>query len=172
MKILYRCDKKCWFFLITTHDFLHYHAVKPYPTPFITPTPNAASSSASPQYPPRGEVVCFRAGYFVFVWLPPAIYAISRPTRIEITPQHAPQCAFLCKIFIFFIKYLHKKKKRPIFALALRHEALKWWCHSSVGRAKDWKSLCPRFDSWWHHLKSLPNCCKTAIWDFSFIRKT
>ena len=25
------------------------------------------------------------------------------------------------------------------------------WCHSSVGRAKDWKSLCPRFDSWWHH---------------------
>ena len=111
-------------FLITTHDFLHYHAVKPYPTPFITPTPNAASSSASPQYPPRGEVVCFRAGYFVFVWLPPAIYAISRPTRIEITPPHAPQCAFLCKIFIFFIKYLHKKKKRPIFALALRHEAL------------------------------------------------
>ena len=27
------------------------------------------------------------------------------------------------------------------------------WCHSSVGRAKDWKSLCPRFDSWWHHRK-------------------
>ena len=26
-------------------------------------------------------------------------------------------------------------------------------CHSSVGRAKDWKSLCPRFDSWWHHLQ-------------------
>ena len=26
-----------------------------------------------------------------------------------------------------------------------------WRCHSSVGRAKDWKSLCPRFDSWWHH---------------------
>ena len=26
-------------------------------------------------------------------------------------------------------------------------------CHSSVGRAKDWKSLCPRFDSWWHHFK-------------------
>ena len=24
-------------------------------------------------------------------------------------------------------------------------------CHSSDGRAKDWKSLCPRFDSWWHH---------------------
>ena len=32
------------------------------------------------------------------------------------------------------------------FALAKRN-----WCHSSVGRAKDWKSLCPRFDSWWHH---------------------
>ena len=27
-------------------------------------------------------------------------------------------------------------------------------CHSSVGRAKDWKSLCPRFDSWWHHEES------------------
>ena len=29
------------------------------------------------------------------------------------------------------------------------------WCHSSVGRAKDWKSLCPRFDSWWHHRRPL-----------------
>ena len=27
------------------------------------------------------------------------------------------------------------------------------WCHSSVGRAKDWKSLCPWFDSRWHHYK-------------------
>ena len=26
-------------------------------------------------------------------------------------------------------------------------------CHSSVGRAKDWKSLCPWFDSRWHHPK-------------------
>ena len=31
------------------------------------------------------------------------------------------------------------------------------WCHSSVGRAKDWKSLCPRFDSWWYHSKCNSN---------------
>ena len=30
----------------------------------------------------------------------------------------------------------------------------KFWCHSSVGRAKDWKSLCPWFDSRWHHNKT------------------
>ena len=28
------------------------------------------------------------------------------------------------------------------------------WCHSSVGRAKDWKSLCHWFDSRWHHKSS------------------
>ena len=31
-------------------------------------------------------------------------------------------------------------------------------CHSSVGRAKDWKSLCPRFDSWWHHFLKQSEC--------------
>ena len=33
------------------------------------------------------------------------------------------------------------------------HPQTEKWCHSSVGRAKDWKSLCPRFDSWWHHFQ-------------------
>ena len=36
---------------------------------------------------------------------------------------------------------------------ALHLHSQKPRCHSSVGRAKDWKSLCPRFDSWWHHKK-------------------
>ena len=45
------------------------------------------------------------------------------------------------------------QKNIPTFAPANK----KWWCHSSVGRAKDWKSLCPRFDSWWHH-KETPKC--------------
>ena len=37
----------------------------------------------------------------------------------------------------------------------------KRWCHSSVGRAKDWKSLCRRFDSSWYHFKdSRLHCCK------------
>ncbi len=34
-------------------------------------------------------------------------------------------------------------------------------CHSSVGRAKDWKSLCPRFDSWWHHLEEKQKTVKS-----------
>ena len=36
-------------------------------------------------------------------------------------------------------------------------------CHSSVGRAKDWKSLCPRFDSWWHHSKEKQNNVKSLF---------
>ena len=34
-------------------------------------------------------------------------------------------------------------------------------CHSSVGRAKDWKSLCPRFDSWWYHLEEKQKTVKS-----------
>ncbi len=47
-------------------------------------------------------------------------------------------------------------------------------CHSSVGRAKDWKSLCPRFDSWWHHFLRKQNDVNPWISkkfrDFSFPR--
>ena len=47
-------------------------------------------------------------------------------------------------------------------------------CHSSVGRAKDWKSLCPRFDSWWHHFSRKKNDVNPWISkrfrDFSFPR--
>ena len=50
---------------------------------------------------------------------------------------------------LFSLKRLHRTKKVFNFALAKQR-----WCHSSVGRAKDWKSLCPRFDSWWHHEES------------------
>ena len=35
--------------------------------------------------------------------------------------------------------------------IPLQPQIAKKRCHSSVGRAKDWKSLCPRFDSWWYH---------------------
>ena len=38
-----------------------------------------------------------------------------------------------------------------ISMLTLHTQTQDRWCHSSDGRAKDWKSLCPRFDSWWHH---------------------
>ena len=55
---------------------------------------------------------------------------------------------------------LHESKKFYICAPLRETEMLfsfsslaKIRCHSSVGRAKDWKSLCPRFDSWWHHRK-------------------
>ena len=47
-------------------------------------------------------------------------------------------------------KKLWEWTKSITFALAIKKHS---WCHSSVGRAKDWKSLCPRFDSWWHHDK-------------------
>ena len=41
------------------------------------------------------------------------------------------------------------------------------WYHSSVGRAKDWKSLCPRFDSWWYHLQK-SNACNPTVVGFIF----
>ena len=56
---------------------------------------------------------------------------------------------FLNFLHKFSLKCLAVWKILPTFAPANK----KWWCHSSVGRAKDWKSLCPRFDSWWHHLQ-------------------
>ena len=47
------------------------------------------------------------------------------------------------------------------------HSQLRSWCHSSVGRAKDWKSLCPRFDSWWHHNFLVNKLCGSLkSWDF------
>ena len=48
---------------------------------------------------------------------------------------------------IFSIKICLNRKK----VIPLHPQTRNYWCHSSVGRAKDWKSLCPRFDSWWHH---------------------
>ena len=55
----------------------------------------------------------------------------------------------------FSSRDLADKKIISTFAVA------KLWCHSSVGRAKDWKSLCPRFDSWWHHSKEKQNNVKS-----------
>ena len=52
-------------------------------------------------------------------------------------------------------KNLVVSKNSCTFALAIeKHRSLQdiKWCHSSVGRATDWKSVCPRFDSWWYHL--------------------
>ena len=51
-------------------------------------------------------------------------------------------------------KYLAERNNSTTFALAKKKSSFfNSWCHSSDGRAKDWKSLCPRFDSWWHHKK-------------------
>ena len=64
----------------------------------------------------------------------------------------------------------------PTFAPVIETTIYKttWWCHSSVGRAKDWKSLCPRFDSWWHHFLRRKNDVNPWIskkfGDFSFPR--
>ena len=50
---------------------------------------------------------------------------------------------------IFSIKICLNRKK----IIPLHPQTRNYWCHSSVGRAKDWKSLCPRFDSWWYHFE-------------------
>ena len=64
------------------------------------------------------------------------------------------QKLFFIFIFTFINKNLVVWYKRCTFALAkVKMTIWRVWCHSSVGRAKDWKSLCPRFDSWWHHTK-------------------
>ena len=46
--------------------------------------------------------------------------------------------------------------------ILLRYTQKGRWCLSSVGRAKDWKSLCRWFDSSWYHTQRLLNrglCC-------------
>ena len=55
------------------------------------------------------------------------------------------------------------------FAIPL-HSQTNARCHSSVGRAKDWKSLCPRFDSWWHHAKE--SITKVMLSFFIAVRQT
>ena len=60
---------------------------------------------------------------------------------------------FLHKNRIFSAKKFAGSKSLRTFATANK----KQWCHSSDGRAKDWKSLCPRFDSWWHHFYKTKN---------------
>ena len=69
-------------------------------------------------------------------------------------------CVFAGKMQ-FFEKNVKKKLKKNLQVskkcLPLQSQSkerivlIKVWCHSSVGRAKDWKSLCPWFDSRWHH---------------------
>ena len=44
----------------------------------------------------------------------------------------------------FFVVPLHPQTKGMQWSN-------KQWCLSSVGRASDWKSVCPRFDSWRYH---------------------
>ena len=59
----------------------------------------------------------------------------------------------------FFEKKVQKNLQLKKKCLPLQSQSkervvqMKNWCHSSVGRAKDWKSLCPWFDSRWHHEK-------------------
>ena len=50
--------------------------------------------------------------------------------------------------------------------------AMKRWWHSSVGRAKDWKSLCPWFDSRCYHIKAtifLVAFFYLELWDGPFV---
>ena len=80
----------------------------------------------------------------------------------------------LLPIYFFFASHLWVWEFLSTFV-----PTIKQWCHSSVGRAKDWKSLCPRFDSWWHHeerLRFLPESFfrqeESLYWHSRLSRKT
>ena len=67
----------------------------------------------------------------------------STPFSVSLRPAIPSRTRLISKLST---EYLAISNISPTFALAKEKR-----CHSSVGRAKDWKSLCPRFDSWWHH---------------------
>ena len=52
-----------------------------------------------------------------------------------------------------WVFYSGKEKYKIILAFSVKYLTFVTClrCHSSVGRAKDWKSLCPWFDSRWYH---------------------
>ena len=88
------------------------------------------------------------------VLAPMVIKTMQRYTKNCIKPNKKALFYLFCKLF-------HRKIWWNRFLLLplhpqMRNHLQRVWCHSSVGRAKDWKSLCPRFDSWWYHFKK-PN---------------
>ena len=94
-------------------------------------------------------------------WQVPAIFSIRPcPTRLGRQEYRTFVCAQDQPGSVIMRKnsenILHVWK----FCLPLHHDntgkkcfrpQLSGWCHSSVGRAKDWKSLCRWFDSRWYH---------------------
>ena len=97
-----------------------------------------------------------------------------RPERSALPTALHPECFSRGKAvqnYTFFLKREHfcKEKWRKIcefhfLVLTLHRLKEKRWCLSSVGRASDWKSVCPRFDSWrYHFLLSLWTPWMTSV---------
>ena len=102
---------------------------------------------------------------------------LSKTIRLHLTtlspvfsdPENRWEFTFFSYITQKYIEYIwHFKLNR--YLCTRKTEVSR--CHSSVGRAKDWKSLCPRFDSWWHHFLRKKNDVNPWIskkfGDFSF----
>ena len=69
----------------------------------------------------------------------------SRPSETFVLP--AKESLNNCRMHFALQHFLHRFAAQKIRR-----------CHSSVGRAQDWKSWCPRFDSWWHHCPRKREC--------------
>ena len=84
------------------------------------------------------------------------------PTALHSDPVvwHRKGNCFFRDMHFFVLKNLLELKKSVSLHPHLRQMP---WCHSSVGRAKDWKSLCPWFDSRWHHAKPLHSLCGAVL---------
>ena len=78
-------------------------------------------------------------------------FAIAK-VDIILIPAKEKRFFFTKKLFFLFSSYLFWRLKFLVYLCTAKPR-----CHSSVGRAKDWKSLCPRFDSWWHHFYKTKN---------------
>ena len=133
----------------------HYENKKRQTKPFVAFCRNEATRTPDPYVP---NVVRYQLRYIPPQLLQRAKKHIKRP--IKLNYFHGAYHPF-CNIYSANIYQKRDKWKFlkvfyqnacTIQKLALPLHSQTRRCHSSVGRAKDWKSLCPRFDSWWHHL--------------------
>ena len=82
-------------------------------------------------------------------------FAIAK-VDIILIPAKEKRFFFTKKLFFLFSSYLFWRLKFLVYLCTAKPR-----CHSSVGRANDWKSLCPRFDSWWHHFEEKQKTVKS-----------
>ena len=82
--------------------------------------------------------------YFIAEWSSPVARWAHNPKVVGSNPASATKVVPWCSGY-------HVCLSRRRSRVRISSEPPFYWFHSSVGRAKDWKSLCRWFDSTWNH---------------------